>query len=331
MILPVYSAADDRYTNGMQYARCGRSGIEFPKVILGLWQNFGDTAPLARSRDMLHYAFYHGICSFDLAKNNGPSYGSAEETFGRIMAKSFAPYRDELFITSKAGWDMWPGPYGNFGSRKYLFGSLEQSLKRMNLDYVDCFYSHRFDPYTPIEETLQALVDIVRQGKARYAGISNWPTDRFVAGAKYLADRDVPCLVYQGRLNIFDREPITTGVLDATQANGSGFVAFSPLAQGVLTNKYLKGIPADCRATDTKTIRGDRLSAETLARVARLNDIAASRGQSLAQMALSWVLAQQGVTSVIIGSRTVEQLADSIGCLRNLSFTPAELAAIDKV
>lgn len=330
MILPVYSAAEDRYTNGMEYARCGRSGIDFPKVILGLWQNFGDTAPLARSRDMLHYAFDHGICSFDLANNYGPSYGSAEETFGRIMAKSFAPYRDELFITSKAGWDMWPGPYGNFGSRKYLFGSLEQSLRRMNLDYVDCFYSHRFDPYTPIEETLQALVDIVRQGKARYAGISNWPTDQYVAGAKYLADRDVPCLVYQGRLNIFDREPITTGVLEATQANGSGFVAFSPLAQGVLTNKYLHGIPADCRATDTKTIQGERLSTDTLARVARLNDIAASRGQSLAQMALSWVLAQQGVTSVIIGSRTVEQLADSIGCLRNLTFTPDELAAIDK-
>lgn len=330
MILPVYSAAEDRYTNGMEYARCGRSGIDFPKVILGLWQNFGDTAPLARSRDMLHYAFDHGICSFDLANNYGPSYGSAEETFGRIMAKSFAPYRDELFITSKAGWDMWPGPYGNFGSRKYLFGSLEQSLRRMNLDYVDCFYSHRFDPYTPIEETLQALVDIVRQGKARYAGISNWPADRYVAGAKYLADRDVPCLVYQGRLNIFDREPITTGVLEATQANGSGFVAFSPLAQGVLTNKYLHGIPADCRATDTKTIQGERLSTDTLARVARLNDIAASRGQSLAQMALSWVLAQQGVTSVIIGSRTVEQLADSIGCLRKLTFTPDELAAIDK-
>ncbi|MDE6134542.1 MAG: aldo/keto reductase, partial [Muribaculaceae bacterium] len=271
MILPVYAADADRYEKGMEYSRCGRSGIVFPKIILGLWQNFGDTAPLSRSREMLHYAFDHGICSFDLANNYGPSYGSAEETFGRIMAKSFAPYRDELFITSKAGYDMWPGPYGNWGSRKYLFASLEQSLKRMNLDYVDAFYTHRLDPETPIEETLQALVDIVRQGKARYAGISNWPTEQYVAGSKYLAERDVPCLVYQGRLNILDRKPLETGLLEACEEHGSGFVAFSPLAQGLLTDKYLDGtIPSDSRAAEGRTIKNGTLTPEVLERLRKL-------------------------------------------------------------
>lgn len=331
MILPVYSAAEDRYTNGMEFARCGRSGIDFPKVILGLWQNFGDTAPLARSRDMLHYAFDHGICSFDLANNYGPSYGSAEETFGRVMERSFAPYRDQLFIATKAGYDMWPGPYGDHGSRKYLMASLDQSLRRMNLDYVDLFYSHRYDPDTPLEETLQALVDIVKCGKALYIGISRWPREAAATAYTYLSQRDVPCLIYQGRYNMLDREVETSGVLAQAAAEGAGFIAFSPLAQGLLTSRYLDGIPADSRIATGWHLKASALEGDMVERLRRLNELAASRGQSLAQMALSWVLSHQGVTSVIVGASSAAQLEDSVKAIDAQAFTPEQLQLIDSL
>ena len=247
MINPIYNPAPGRYDGSMKYRRCGRSGILLPEISLGLWHNFGDVNPLANSMAIAHYAFDHGITHFDLANNYGPSYGSAEETFGAIMRKSFAPYRDELFIATKAGYDMWPGPYGNWGSRKYLMASLDQSLRRMNLDYVDLFYSHRYDPATPLEETLQALVDIVRRGKALYVGISRWPAEAAATAYSYLAARDVPCLIYQGRYNIFDRAPETDGTLAQAAAEGAGYICFSPLAQGLLTDRYLGGIPADSR------------------------------------------------------------------------------------
>lgn len=242
-----YRPDDNRYNNGMKYRRCGRSGILLPEISLGLWHNFGDVDTFANSQAMAHYAFDRGITHFDLANNYGPSAGSAEETFGTIMKKSFMPYRDELFISTKAGHEMWPGPYGDWGSRKSLMSSLNQSLKRMNLDYVDIFYSHRYDPNTPLEETLQTLVDIVRQGKALYVGISKYPAEKAAFAYQYLAERDVHCLLYQGRYSLFSREPEKTGILEQAQENGSGFIAFSPLAQGLLTNRYLNGIPEDSR------------------------------------------------------------------------------------
>ena len=247
MINPIYSPAPERYDNGMKFRRCGQSGILLPEISLGLWHNFGDMNTFANSQAMAHYAFDRGITHFDLANNYGPSYGSAEETFGMIMKKSFMPYRDELFISTKAGHDMWPGPYGEWGSRKYLMSSLNQSLKRMNLEYVDIFYSHRYDPDTPLEETLQALVDIVRQGKALYVGISKYPKEAAEFAYKYLEERDVHCLLYQGRYNLFNREPEEEGILQQAKGNGTGFIAFSPLAQGLLTNRYLNGIPEDSR------------------------------------------------------------------------------------
>ena len=255
MIEPVYSAAENRYECGMQYRRAGRSGVMLPAISLGLWHNFGDVDTLSLSRKKLHYAFDHGITHFDLANNYGPSYGSAEETFGQIMKSSFAPYRDELFISTKAGHDMWPGPYGNWGSRKHLMASLDQSLKRMNLDYVDVFYSHRYDPETPLEETLQALVDIVRKGKALYVGLSKYPLDAYLFACRYLKERDVPCLLYQGRYSMLVREPESQGILNAVKESGSGFVAFSPLAQGLLTNRYLNGIPDDSRIASALRIQ----------------------------------------------------------------------------
>lgn len=331
MILPVYRAADDRYDSGMQYARCGRSGVLLPRVSLGLWHNFGDVNPLSESRAMLHYAFDHGVTCFDLANNYGPSYGSAEETFGRVMEGSFRPYRDEMFIATKAGYDMWPGPYGNWGSRKYLFASLHQSLRRMNLDYVDVFYSHRYDPETPLEETLQALVDIVRQGKALYVGISRWPREAAEFAYGYLAARDVPCLLYQGRYNMMDREVEQSGVLDQAYDNGVGFVAFSPLEQGILTDRYLNGIPADSRVAKGGHLKAANITPEVIAKVRALNEIALRRGQTLAEMSLAWLLKDAKVTSVIIGSSSVSQLADSLRCLDNTTFTPEELAAIDSI
>ena len=331
MIEPVYSAAENRYECGMQYRRAGRSGVMLPAISLGLWHNFGDVDTLSLSRKKLHYAFDHGITHFDLANNYGPSYGSAEETFGQIMKLSFAPYRDELFISTKAGHDMWPGPYGNWGSRKHLMASLDQSLKRMNLDYVDVFYSHRYDPDTPLEETLQALVDIVRKGKALYVGLSKYPLDAYLFACRYLKERDVPCLLYQGRYSMLVREPESQGILNAVKENGSGFVAFSPLAQGLLTNRYLNGIPDDSRIARGGFLKKEALTPEVLGKIQALNERAAMRGQSLAEMALAWLLKNETVTSVIVGASSVEQLGDSLKTLNHLSFEEEELYAIEKI
>lgn len=331
MIEPVYSAAENRYECGMQYRRAGRSGVMLPAISLGLWHNFGDVDTLSLSRKKLHYAFDHGITHFDLANNYGPSYGSAEETFGQIMKSSFAPYRDELFISTKAGHDMWPGPYGNWGSRKHLMASLDQSLKRMNLDYVDVFYSHRYDPETPLEETLQALVDIVRKGKALYVGLSKYPLDAYLFACRYLKERDVPCLLYQGRYSMLVREPESQGILNAVKENGSGFVAFSPLAQGLLTNRYLNGIPDDSRIARGGFLKKEALTPEVLSKIQALNERAAMRGQSLAEMVLAWLLKNETVTSVIVGASSVEQLGDSLKTLNHLSFEEEELHAIEKI
>lgn len=331
MIRELYKAASDRYGGAMRYRRCGRSGILLPEISLGLWHNFGDVDPLARSLEIVHYAFDHGITHFDLANNYGPSYGSAEETWGWLMDKSLRPYRDELFISSKAGYDMWPGPYGEWGSRKYLMASIDQSLRRMHLDYVDLFYSHRYDPSTPIEETLQALVDIVRRGKALYVGISRWPKDAVDKAVAYLQEHDTPCLIYQGRLNIFDREPEQSGVLEAVADGGSGFISFSPLAQGLLTNRYLNGIPADSRIAHGGHLKESSLTPERLEQIRSLNAMALRRGQTLAEMSLAWVLAHPRVTSVIVGASSVAQLADNLQSLSSPAFTPAELAEIDAI
>ena len=330
MIPPIYSPAADRYDGAhMNYRRSGRSGILLPEISLGLWHNFGANDPLSRSRDILRYAFDHGITHFDLANNYGPPYGSAEQTFGEIFRTDFRPYRDEMLISTKAGYDMWPGPYGNWGSRKYLMASLDQSLRRMNLDYVDIFYIHRFDPETPIEETLQALVDIVRSGKALYIGISRWPLEATRLAFDYLDRHDTHCLIFQDRLNMLDRTPLHSGVLDAADSSGVGFIAFSPLAQGLLTNQYLHGVPADSRAAQGRFLKADTITPEVIRRTRELNDIAASRGQSLAQMAISWVLSDKRVTSVIAGCSSVNQLADTIAAVKQTTFTPEELSLID--
>ena len=331
MINSVYSASEDRYDCGMKYRRCGKSGILLPEVSLGLWHNFGDQTPLSRSREMILHAFDKGICHFDLANNYGPSYGSAEATFGQVMKSDMRPYRDEMFISTKAGYDMWPGPYGNFGSRKYLFSSLDQSLKRMNLDYVDIFYTHRFDPVTPVEETLQALVDIVRSGKALYVGISNYPCEILDHAYDYLASRDVPCLLYQGKYNILNREPETGGILAKAKEKGSGFISFSPLAQGLLTGRYLDGIPTDSRAARNASLDKEILTPEFVQKLRRLNDVAASRGQSLAQMALAWNLKDDLVTSVIIGASSTAQIDDNLNAVRNTAFTREELDLINEI
>lgn len=331
MIKPVYSPAADRYENGMKYRRCGKSGILLPEISLGYWHNFGDVDTLSNAMEMAHYAFDHGICHFDLANNYGPSYGSAEETFGWLMKKSFQPYRDELFISSKAGYDMWPGPYGNWGSRKYLMASLHQSLKRMNLEYVDLFYSHRYDPETPLEETLQALVDIVRQGKALYVGISRWPKEAAQVAYDYLAAHDVPCLIYQACYNLFNREPETSGVMHQAKENGAGFIVFSPLAQGLLTDRYLNGIPEDSRIARGGHLQPGALTETNLKRIQALNDIALRRGQTLAEMALSWILKDDYVTSVIIGTSSVGQLKKNLAALNSLPFSAEELEEIEKI
>lgn len=331
MIPPIYNPAPDRYDSAMRYRRCGHSGVLLPEISLGLWHNFGAVNPLDQSMAMVHYAFDHGVTHFDLANNYGPPYGSAEETFGEIMRKSLAPYRDELFISSKAGYDMWPGPYGNWGSRKYLMASLDQSLRRMRLDYVDLFYSHRYDPETPLEETLQALVDIVRQGKALYVGISRWPKEAAAEAYKYLAARDVPCLIYQGRYNIIDREPETSGVLAQAADAGVGFIGFSPLAQGLLTDRYLNGVPSDSRMAVGKHLRPEMLTDDLLARLRRLNDMAIDRGMTLADMAIAWILADRRVTSVIVGASSVEQLATNLKAASLPPLSPTDLAQIDLV
>ena len=311
----MYTANENRYDNGMKYERCGRSGVLLPKVSLGFWHNFGSVDPYERSREITHYAFNHGITHFDLANNYGPVYGSAEETMGRLMDDDFRPYRDELFISTKAGYDMWPGPYGNWGSRKYLMASLDQSLKRMHLDYVDLFYSHRFDPETPMEETLQALVDIVRAGKALYIGISNWPLEPLRFATQYLKERDVPLLIYQGKLNMLNREPIEQGILDFCAQEGVGFIAFSPLAQGLLTDRYLNGIPSDSRMSKGKFLKESMLTPELLAQLHEYNAQAQSQGKTLAESALSWILDQKGVTSVLVGASSTSQLEKNLRCV----------------
>ena len=331
MINPVYSAAENRYEAGMKYRRSGSSGILLPEISLGLWQNFGDTAPLARSREMLLHAFDKGICHFDLANNYGPSYGSAESTFGKVMQSDLRPYRDELFISTKAGYDMWPGPYGNLGSRKYLMSSLDQSLKRMNLDYVDIFYSHRFDPNTPLQETMQALVDIVRSGKALYAGISNYPHEAAEYAYRYLADHDVPCLLHQVKYNMMHRVPETSRLLEQAKAAGSGLIAFSPLAQGVLTDRYLNGIPSDSRAARDFSLKASTITPELIEKIQKLTALAAERGQSLAQMALAWTLKNDLVTSVIVGASSVTQLDNNLAAINNTEFTEEELNIIDSL
>lgn len=311
-----YIAAADRYADSEQlYARCGRSGVLLPKISLGFWHNFGGVDPYERSRDISRYAFDHGITHFDLANNYGPPYGSAEETFGRLMDDDFRPYRDELFISSKAGYEMWEGPYGEWSSRKYLMASIDQSLKRMHLDYVDLFYSHRYDPDTPVEETLQALVDIVKAGKALYVGISRWPLEALKTADEYLRQRDVPLLIYQGKLNMLDREPQQEGILDYCREHGIGFISFSPLAQGLLTDRYLNGIPDDSRMAKDANLKKEELTPELLDHLKGLNKAAQDRGETLAEMALAWVLQQRGVTSVLVGASSVKQLEQNMKCV----------------
>lgn len=312
----------------MVWNKCGNTGVRLPKISLGLWHNFGDISPLERSRDLLTHAFDCGITHFDLANNYGPSYGSAESTFGTVMQSDLRPFRDEMFISTKAGYDMWPGPYGDGGSRKYLFSSLDQSLRRMKLDYVDVFYSHRYDPNTPLEETMQALVDIVRSGKALYAGISNYPAELARKCYEYLEQRDVHCLLHQCKYSILVRD-VEDGILQDAADNGTGFIAFSPLAQGVLTDRYFKGVPSDSRAGRNEHLQSSDITAEVIERSRKLNEIALQRGQTLAQMALSWVLKDERVTSVIIGASSRAQMDDNLKSLGNCVFTAEELQAID--
>ncbi|MDD6736694.1 MAG: aldo/keto reductase [Prevotella sp.] len=311
-----YQANEERYVNGMVYKRCGQSGILLPKISLGFWHNFGAVDSYDNCRAIARYAFDHGITHFDLANNYGPPYGSAEETLGRLIEEDFRPYRDELFIATKAGYDMWPGPYGNWGSRKYLMASLDQSLHRMKLDYVDLFYSHRYDPVTPLEETLQALVDIVKSGKALYVGISRWPLAALKTAVSYLKQRDVPLLIYQGRLNMLDQAPVEEGITAFCQQEGVGFISFSPLAQGLLTDRYLNGIPEDSRMQREKFLRREMLTDDLLRHLHQLNNEAAAQGQSLAEYALSWVLKHCGITSVLIGASSTKQLERNLMALK---------------
>lgn len=312
----IYTASAQRYADAEAfYQRCGNSGVLLPKVSLGFWHNFGGVDPYERSRAITHYAFDHGITHFDLANNYGPPYGSAEETMGRLITDDFRQYRDELFIATKAGYDMWEGPYGSWGSRKHLMASLDQSLKRMNLDYVDLFYSHRYDPNTPLEETLQAMADIVHSGKALYLGISRWPLEALRFADKYLRERNVPILIYQGKLNMLNREPQQEGIIDYCAEHGIGFISFSPLAQGLLTDRYLHGIPEGSRMSKEKFLRHDMLTPELLEHLQQLNKQAEERGETLAEMALSWILEQKGVTSVLVGASSVEQLEKNLKCV----------------
>jgi len=325
-----YLASPNRYKD-MIYRRCGRSGIKLPAVSLGLWHNFGGVDVEENFRKILHLAFDSGITHLDLANNYGPPPGSAEENFGRILKQDFSSYRDELIISSKAGYHMWDGPYGEWGSKKYLVASLDQSLKRMGLDYVDIFYHHRPDPDTPLEETMSALDLIVRQGKALYAGISNYPADEAAKAIAILRKLGTPCLIHQPKYSMFERW-VEDGLLDVLEQEGVGCIPFSPLAQGLLTNKYLHGIPEDSRAAkSTGFLQLSQVTDERIAQIRQLNDIALKRGQSLAQMALAWLLKDQRVTSVLIGASRPEQLADSLKCLDNIEFAKEELDQIEVI
>ncbi len=325
----VYQASAKRYAD-MSYRRCGRSGLLLPALSLGLWHNFGATSPLELGRAMLHRAFDLGITHFDLANNYGPPYGSAEEAFGKLLQQDFRPYRDELIISTKAGYDMWPGPYGNWGSRKYLLASLDQSLKRMGLDYVDIFYSHRFDPDTPLEETMGALDSAVRQGKALYVGISSYSPAKTQQAAAILRQMGTPCLIHQPSYSLLNRW-IEKDLLTTLAQEGMGCIAFSPLAQGLLSDKYLQGIPNRSRATTGSSFLQEFLSDTNLKMVRELNELAQQRHQSLAQMALAWALRDKRVTSVLIGASSVQQIEENVAALTNLSFDPAELNQIDQI
>ena len=323
-----YTAAPTRYDN-MPYRRCGRSGLKLPAISLGLWQNFGGDDVFEVGRDMLRHAFDRGVTHFDLANNYGPPYGSAEENFGRVMATDFKSHRDELVISTKAGWDMWPGPYGDVGgSRKYLIASCDQSLKRMGLDYVDIFYSHRVDPETPLEETMGALATLHKQGKALYVGISSYSPQLTAEAAEILQSHNVPLLIHQPSYSLINRW-IETDLLELLEDLGTGCIAFSALAQGLLSKKYLSGVPKDARAAKGGSFDQGLLTDDNIRRIQGLNAIAERRGQTLSQMAIAWVLRDPRVTSALIGARTVAQLADSLGSLNNLAFSPEELAEID--
>ena len=324
-----YTPSSNRY-DAMRYRRCGCSGVLLPEVSLGFWHNFGEHHDEQQGLDIVHYAFDHGICHFDLANNYGPPAGAAEERFGRYMKRSLHTHRDELFIATKAGHLMWPGPYGDWGSRKSLVASLDQSLRRMNLDYVDIYYSHRYDPSTPLEETMQALVDIVRQGKALYVGLSKYPADVAQKAYAYLKEQRVPCILYQGRYNMLTRDPEEC-IIPQTYQHGAGFIAFSPLAQGLLTDRYLQGIPEGSRMTASNFLRPEVLTDALIEKLRALNEIALKRGQTLAEMALAWLLRDERVTSVIIGASSIGQLEKNLRACNNQTFSAEELSGIEAI
>lgn len=325
-----YSAAQNRYES-MQYRRCGHSGLNLPVVSLGFWHNFGHQDDYDNALAIARTAFDLGITYFDFANNYGPPAGSAEENFGKMMASDFGQYRDELIIASKAGYDMWPGPYGDWGSRKYLMASLDQSLKRMGLDYVDIFYHHRFDPQTPLAETMGALDAIVRQGKAQYVGISNYSSDQMREATKILNDLGTPCVIHQPRYSIFDRHTESDQRLNALEEIGSGCAVFSPLAQGLLTSKYLEGIPDDSRAALGHFLKSDVITEDLVKKIGQLNEIASERDQTLAQMAIAWVLRDQRMTTAIIGASKPSQVIDCVGAIENLEFSDDQLQRIDRL
>ncbi|MFI5612943.1 L-glyceraldehyde 3-phosphate reductase [Amycolatopsis sp. NPDC051903] len=324
-----YVAASGRY-DSIPYRRCGRSGLKLPAISLGLWHNFGDDRPLQVQREILRRAFDLGITHFDLANNYGPPYGSAESNFGRVLATDFKPYRNELVISTKAGWDMWPGPYGEWGSRKYLLASLDDSLARLGLDYVDIFYSHRFDPETPLEETVGALDRAVRSGKALYVGISSYNSERTAEAARLLRELGTPLLIHQPSYSMLNRWTEDDHLLDTLEEAGAGCIAFSPLAQGLLTDRYLNGVPEDSRAAQGKSLDPNSITDDRLAKVRALGEVAARRGQSLAQLALAWALRDPRMTSLVIGASSVKQLETNVAALDNVEFTAEELAEIDR-
>jgi L-glyceraldehyde 3-phosphate reductase len=326
-----HQPASSRYDNSALYRRCGRSGLKLPLLSLGLWHNFGAADDFANSRALILRAFDLGITHFDLANNYGLPPGSAEQTFGRVLRDDLSAYRDEIIVSTKAGYDMWPGPYGDWGSRKYLLASLDQSLKRLGLDYVDIFYSHRPDPSTPLEETCGALTHAVRTGKALYAGVSNYGPEQTLRAATLLREMGAPCLIHQPRYSMFDRAP-EQGLFDVLVREGIGGIVFSPLAKGMLTNRYFAGIPADARAArDPRFLRPEHITDAVLAKTRQLDALARARGQSLAQMALAWVLRQPAITSALIGASKVSQIEDNLGAIKNLAFRPDELTAIDSI
>lgn len=327
----MYVASDSRYEK-MKYVRCGRSGLKLPAVSLGLWHNFGDTGVYANMEQMCFTAFDNGITHFDLANNYGPKYGSAESNFGRILKEHFTPYRDELIISTKAGYDMWPGPYGDLGSKKYLIASLDQSLKRLGLEYVDIFYHHRMDPDTPLEETMGALEQIVRSGKALYAGLSNYDGDTLAKASAILEELKIPFVINQNRYSIFDRTVEKNGLLETVQKLNKGLITFSPLAQGMLSDRYLNGIPEDSRVKkDGRFLKESMVTEDRLKQIRALNDIAVKRGQTLAEMALAWLMNKDAVTSVLIGASRPAQILDNIKAMDNTDFTEEELKEIDRI